>query len=185
MILFLLVCGVWILYFLLQRRRVVYDEKAISRCQRVLRNWCLRYDLPSDHGYDHFIAVFLHAHNAIREESQLSSHERTCILLAALLHDVDDRKIRAYFHANMENEIRYPMASSILDEAGCSIYRDLVLEMIALVSTSSNGNRNALPHEQRWKFIPRDCDRLEALGMIGVKRVGTGTFRARLPLRIL
>lgn len=42
-----------------------------------------------------------------------------------------------------------------------------VLELISLVSCSKNGNRE--PRE-KWMVIPRDCDRLEAIGEIGIQR---------------
>lgn len=144
------------------------------------------------HGYHHALRVYLHALEAIKEVRELWNLSPTIVMsikLAALLHDVDDGKIFGPYH-----EQHLTHARQILDKVK---FRDheLVLEMIRLVGFSHNGirdfyrsddpfifkdglrktRRGTLHQIPKWKLIPRDCDRLEALGSIGVARcIGYG-----------
>lgn len=155
-------------------------------------------EIKSSHGLQHVLAVYQHALNAIesheqQQKQQEHGHEhpnktdkpphdrptqnppgpaltkQTCmeIQIATLLHDVDDRK---YFdqHANHENARHIMLQAQIPP-----IHLENILEMIQLVSCSTNGNRvpayiqeNCLYH----LLIPRWSDRLEAVGAIGVVR---------------
>ncbi len=57
---------------------------------------------------------------------------------------------------------------------------ELVITLIKLVACSSNGNQidSAYP---KWYYIPRDADRIEALGYVGIKRAkDTTTHFAKL-----
>lgn len=108
------------------------------------------------HGYDHMIAVMNNAIEAVKE-LDIPDIDKEAICLAALLHDVDDHK---FFHT--EN---YENARKILDGHPRT---DLVIEMIDLVSSFKNKDHIVSPE---WKMIPRYCDRLEAIGEIGLERV--------------
>jgi uncharacterized protein len=74
-----------------------------------------------------------------------------------LLHDIDDHK---FFQT--EN---YQNARMIL---GDHPNTDLIIEMIDFVSSYKNKDILIKPE---WKMIPRYCDRLEAIGTIGLERV--------------
>lgn len=147
------------------------------------------------HGYIHAHRVYIHACNAIDEVLDLwaLSHEQTmAIKLAALLHDVDDEKVFPSNHGELVN------ANHILDSIKFEAKAD-VLEMIRLVGFSQNGirefyrsddpfifkdgmvkRRGTLHQIEKWKLIPRDCDRVEALGKIGVARcIGFGCLIRR------
>lgn len=137
-----------------------------------LKNWCYEMQIPSDHGFDHYIKVYKHGVKALRSTSY-SEEVKICILLACLLHDVDDKKL--FINKNFEN------ARKILSECDCSQYEDLVIEMIDLVSTSKNGNSI---EKSPWKYIPRDCDRLEAVGEEGLIRCEQYALRIGNPLYI-
>ena len=93
------------------------------------------------------------------------------ILLAALLHDVDDRK---FFPKNLNNEnvkkILYDKSSDFVTH---------VIEMINLVSSSSNGDSMT---DEVWKLYPRYADRIEALGILGVERCYQFTLTIKNPL---
>lgn len=116
------------------------------------------------HNFEHFETVMNHAIEAIKYES-LDENTATNIILAALLHDLDDAKL---FPNNKNNENTRdilnmsPYIFSLHDEDV-----EQIIEMINLVSTSKNGDSEVEP---RWKLIPRDCDRLEAIGKIGIIR---------------
>jgi isopenicillin N synthase-like dioxygenase len=125
-------------------------------------------EIKESHGIRHIKAVLDHAQKAVRAHSPpLSSTQSMQVLVAALLHDVDDRK---YFptHAKYEN------AAQIMTDAKLSEENQaVVLQLISYVSCSEN--RNSVPEivsdtESYWMLIPRWADRLEAVGKIGVVR---------------
>jgi uncharacterized protein len=107
--------------------------------------------------------------------SEACKHENTtklnkfAILVASLLHDVDDSK---YFSTknfeNARNLIKDTIESLKVDLSFMTYeWIELVIEMISLVSCSKNGN--AVPNET-WKLIPRLADRLDAIGTVGIER---------------
>lgn len=118
------------------------------------------------HDIYHMFEVMKHAENAVREIDEPEYVKRS-IILAALLHDIDDRK---FFDTN-----DYSNAREILHDFE---HADLVIEMISLVSCSTNGDSIVEPE---WKLIPRYCDRLEAIGRVGLKRVYQYTVTKNRP----
>lgn len=127
------------------------------------------------HGYQHCEDVLNNADRALTSFPELSEIQKLAIRLAALLHDVDDRKIF--------NTTNYANARGILHQViPIGIYVDmmnLVIELISLVSCSSNGNSIV---EEKWKLIPRDSDRVEAIGNIGILRAYLYTVHIHRPL---
>lgn len=143
------------------------------------------------HGYVHALRVYHHAKKALNEIKylwRLHIDQYIAVLLAALLHDVDDDKIFGGGHDDLPN------ARRILNDIAFGLTNE-VLEMISLVGFSTNGirdvyrsndqlmqhnncnknSRGTLHQIPKWKLIPRDADRLEALGCIGIARcIGYG-----------
>lgn len=127
--------------------------------------------IKESHGLRHVLAVHRHAVNAVEcHETVLSYQTKVEIQVAALLHDVDDKK---YFPGRSIDE-KYMNAVEILEliqmppESITSI-----LDMISYVSCSENGNTipdKVLDSGSYHLLIPRWCDRLEAVGSIGVIR---------------
>lgn len=121
----------------------------------------ITFECDDGHKLDHFMAVYNHGLNAVKEtQEEISKEEEDAILIACLLHDVDDSKF--FSTTNNEN------ARRIMEE--CNISEsciELVCEMIDLVSCSKNRSSDC---EEKWKLIPRDCDRLESVGVIGMYR---------------
>jgi uncharacterized protein len=115
----------------------------------------------SGHGLDHFIAVTNHAVNALKYEN-LSDEQKLQVELAALLHDVDDHKL---FPDNKNHENARKILTNAMPDDEHLIQG--IIQMIDLVSCSKNGDRE--PSEP-WMAIPRDADRLEAIGQIGIDR---------------
>jgi hypothetical protein len=96
-------------------------------------------------------------------QPELSSDQKMVLMLAALLHDADDRK---YF--GDEASMKLSNAREIAF-AACQ-RQDIVesmAECIGLVSCSKNKNSVVAEH---WRLLPRFCDRLEAIGWPGVVR---------------
>ena len=88
--------------------------------------------------------------------------------MAAALHDVDDHKV-------FEKSVHYQNCRYILTQVDYEPARiEKVVEMISLVSFTVNGvtpiPKGPNGEDQLWKGIPRDADRLEALGCIGIAR---------------
>lgn len=110
------------------------------------------------HNLEHALSVLQHARAALDHEQGVESDRRLAILLAALLHDADDAK---FF-----STVDYANARRILVEAGAQHLVDAVIAMIELVSCSKNGNSTA----SHLDLIPRYCDRLEAIGAVGILR---------------
>lgn len=137
------------------------------------------------HGVDHMIAVADHAVKALEHED-LHNYIKVRVELAALYHDIDDPKIfkdsKNYenarrllgeiltpdviddFYIEECNSIRNHTLSKI---RYCSYFIDMIIDMIDLVSCSKNGDKEP-PFP--YMAIPRDCDRLEAIGQIGIDR---------------
>ena len=132
--------------------------------------------IKSSHGLVHVLAVHRHAEQALAcLGPPLPDSQRAEIEIAALLHDVDDRK---YFPVDREAEdleSRYTNACTICHDADLpgSICVRRILQMISWVSCSENGN--SIPAEVSDSgayhlLIPRWADRLEAVGAVGVVR---------------
>ena len=130
-----------------------------SAAENHLKRIMINHKFPG-HGVDHMILVANHAIKALIHEN-LEESKKLCIELAALLHDADDKKIFPH-HKNNEN------SREILSLIGVKKNDvNLILNMINIVSCSENGNDDPA---ELWMAIPRDCDRLEAIGEIGIQR---------------
>lgn len=127
------------------------------------------------HSIFHCVEVMKHAEKALKDIS-ISNREKKCVLLACLLHDVDDNK---FF-----SEKGYPNLTNILSQENYSIQdMDLVVKMVKYVSSSGNGDN--IPEEigdNLWMLYPRFADRLEALGKIGIFRCWQYTKTKGSPL---
>jgi uncharacterized protein len=115
------------------------------------------------HGIEHAIKVYENAILSIEYENDISDFNKEAILIASLLHDADDQK---FFPNNFNDE-----NTRIILKKRQKDFIDLVIEMINLVSSSKNGDN--IPNHIKnklWMLIPRYCDRLEAIGKIGIVR---------------
>jgi uncharacterized protein len=131
----------------------------VSRAIPEIALWCKEQKIPDHHGATHAFTVVAHACLAVCD-FKLDEWEQISVLLAAALHDVDDRKFTKSKDLNGARRIllaiNFPRS-------------ELVLEMIRLVSCSKNGN-TVEAGRPLWHYIPRDADRLEAIGRVGIKR---------------
>jgi len=84
------------------------------------------------------------------------------VQLAALLHDVDDRKLSPKTHETKANAVCFMREQGIGQETVRA-----VCDIIASVSFSEN--RDTVPQTLEGKCV-QDADRLDALGAIGIAR---------------
>ena len=116
------------------------------------------------HGLNHAIMVMNNAKQALEAyDYKLSDEEKESVLLAALLHDADDRKF-------FPNNYNFENLQYILEDKSNEFIVN-VMSMVNLVSSSKNGDY--IPDylkDKTWQLIPRYADRLEAIGVIGIER---------------
>lgn len=151
------------------------EVELLELAKRMLTKTLSDAKVCRSHGIGHAIRVMTHAARALRLDSRVPRSERIAVMLAALLHDADDRKFFKTW-SSLDN------ARQIL-RATFPALEDRVCTMIDLVSASKNGN--SVPPEavdRPWILWPRFCDRLEACGWIGVERCWEYTMTKGLPL---
>mmetsp|Transcript_7912 Transcript_7912/g.12118 ORF Transcript_7912/g.12118 Transcript_7912/m.12118 type:complete len:266 (+) Transcript_7912:88-885(+) len=131
-------------------------------------------EIKESHGWEHIQSVLGHTNKALSSlKSTLPSRIMIEIKLAALLHDLDDKK---YFPDTRNGE--FPNANNILEALGISPWKhkkshEQIMKMISWVSCSENGNsvpNEVMKNEAYYMLIPRWADRLEAVGRRGVVR---------------
>lgn len=155
------------------------NKSVIANAEEKVKKFYQQHtEIKASHGWLHIQSVFEHSCKAL-----LSLEHTTCTLpckvqteikLAALLHDMDDRK---YFPETTDGD-EYPNASKILNEVGLSKKEspesyEQILKMISWVSCSKNGNTVPPEVEENdayYLLIPRWADRLCAVGTKGVVR---------------
>ncbi len=139
-----------------------------------VNNLFLKHQIVGSHGIEHTMTVLKQfVVNVMPYSNEYGKQEmRSLIMYAIILHDVDDRN---YFptHKNNENarEILNLMKGNVFTQENINI----IIQMINLVSTSSNGCQ-VDPKLEKWMYIPRDCVRIESLGYPGVVRAIQFTF---------
>jgi uncharacterized protein len=136
-------------------------------------------NVPADHGWSHAKTVARNAMLAVMEEGVTTDLSED-IVNAALLHDVDDRKF--FTTTNYQN------ARALLIEARYDAERiERVVLMISLVSASAQGNSTVDSEGKKIPstyLIPRDADRVEAIGAIGVERCYAYTVAQKRPIAL-
>jgi len=126
-------------------------------------------NISEDHGFSHAYQVTANAVNATQGMINIPIKE---IIAAAMLHDCDDSKL--FKTKNFSN------AKMLLINSGFTLLEMfLICEMISYVSASKSGNTKIYPE---WKLIPRDCDRIEAIGEIGIQRCYEYTIGQKRPI---
>ena len=140
-----------------------------------------RHYFEEGHDLKHALAVVSNVQRLVFnhpvEEIQITRDQAEDINLAALLHDVDDRKFFSKHQGLYKNARK--LLQSILP--GETERHESIIYMISLVSASSNGN-SMLPDHQIWLYYPRFADRLEAIGPVGVERCRSYSIHSDRPM---
>ena len=111
----------------------------------------------SGHDFDHTMRVYRMAVRIAEEEGA----EVETVALAALLHDVDDRKISPQTCAHKDRAVGF------LKENGLS--NDKINQIVRIISEISFSAGNGTPSTLEGCCV-QDADRLDALGAIGIAR---------------
>jgi uncharacterized protein len=134
------------------------------------------------HGAAHLFEVMRHAKEST---SDLAPEIKLSVILAALLHDVDDRKLfprqadpRQAHHTNLERILALAVESRV--------QRVCVSELVALTSTAGYLERSELGEDDvaDWMFVVRDAERLTQLGRMGARRCREYAARIGLPVSV-
>ena len=111
----------------------------------------------SGHDFDHTLRVYKMAVR-IAEEEEADVQQ---VALAALLHDVDDRKLSPETYEDKDRAV------SFLRENGMT--EDEIGRIVQIISEISFSAGNGAPSTVEGKCV-QDADRLDAMGAIGIGR---------------
>ena len=112
----------------------------------------------SGHDYYHSMRVYQAALLIAKREHA----DAGIVALAALLHDVDDRKLSPQTHAHKDNAVRFLTEHGVSEES---------IRRICLIidEVSFSGSDSVRPSTLEGQCV-QDADRLDALGAIGIAR---------------
>ena len=111
----------------------------------------------SGHDYFHTLRVFQMATRI----AECENADIAVVQLAALLHDVDDRKISPETYESQANARNFLLSSGV-DE-------DTIELICGIIREISFGANNSVPSTLEGRCV-QDADRLDAIGAIGIAR---------------
>ena len=127
-------------------------EKALAYVQAFFENEF------SGHDYFHTLRVFRMASRIAAEENA----DLQTVQLAALLHDVDDRKLSPETCATKANAKRF------LEENG--VDADKIRQILTIIGQISYAGKDSVVPSTLEGQCAQDADRLDAIGAIGIGR---------------
>ena len=127
-------------------------DTVIQKAKEFIKDVFLKTDKA--HDYTHALRVY---ENAVMLLKQFDNANCEVVLLCALLHDVDDKKLSTEGKMLDKWFLQYP-----------SQYENEIRTVISEVSFSKNVSATTLEAQ-----IVQDADRLDAIGAIGIARVFT------------
>ena len=111
----------------------------------------------SGHDFDHTMRVYRMAVRIAEEEGA----DLQSVSLAALLHDVDDRKLSPETYENKDRAVFFLRQNGMTE--------DEISEIVQIISEISFSAGNGAPSSLEGMCV-QDADRLDAMGAIGIGR---------------
>ena len=111
----------------------------------------------SGHDFDHTMRVYRMASRIAEEENA----DLQIVQLAALLHDVDDKKLSPKTYEKKDNAVTFLCDNGLKEDK-----IRMIVEIISQISFSAG---NGAPTTIEGKCV-QDADRLDAIGAIGIGR---------------
>lgn len=109
------------------------------------------------HDFDHTLRVYRMALRLAEAEGA----DREVVALAALLHDVDDRKISPQTQENKDRASHFLWSNGVTEE----LFRRVIL----IIHDISFSQGHRVPETLEGKCV-QDADRLDAMGAVGIAR---------------
>ena len=144
------------------------EQEIISKAKKYISE--IFKEDSSGHDYEHSVRVYK---NALEISSQITKKEENnknfnlnlfIIGLSALLHDVDDYKIKNYNKDNpFQNLEKFLKENKISNELDINLIKEIISEV------SFKAGETKTPKSLEGKIV-QDADRLDALGAIGIAR---------------
>lgn len=124
-------------------------------------------NLFASHGMVHaYTVAYLAFKCIIAQFSTITFEKKISIIMAGLMHDIDDRKLVGETNSKLYLNAKRIMTAAKVDAA----MFDSVITQISLVAYSSNGNEVDLTKYPLWMYIVRYCDRDQCIGPDGMWR---------------
>ena len=139
------------------------EQQIINKAKEYIKE--IFKDDSSGHDIDHSLRVYKNAMeitNNIEKTNSEVKLNKFIILLAAILHDVDDYKIKNY-----DKENPYKNLLNFIEKNNVKVDIELIKEIISDVSFKAGETKKPKTIEGQ---IVQDADRLDAIGAIGIAR---------------
>lgn len=153
-------------------------DDLIAKVKPYVQQYMSAYD--ASHDYNHVLRVLALSHQIASEETkegQSPQYDLPIITLAALLHDVGDKKYTS------ATELEYPVQKLLLEFGVTTHLAEKVQKIVTHVSYSAEMRDPHLVQTLVTQLpelaVVQDADRLDAIGAIGIGRAFTfgGTKR--------
>ena len=117
---------------------------------------------PSGHDWYHTQRVMHLAESIAEPESKNTEVDMEAVLLIALLHDLDDRKLSPGTHENLDRARGFLVENHV-----APVKQEMILDSIRNLSFKGTGT--SVPESLEGRIV-QDADRLDAMGAIGIAR---------------
>ncbi|KAI4118345.1 MAG: hypothetical protein LQ338_007422 [Usnochroma carphineum] len=164
-----------------QNKTALEDELLIERTTVAVKAYMSQPHFDSSHDFAHVqrvVALAEHILEVERSSDRITVCDATSVKLAALLHDVDDRKYAVPSDRSSVTDKKISGAKQMLLDQGCpSLLAASIQTIIESISYTTECRDPQLVQDTLESHpelaIVQDADRLDALGAVGIGRTFT------------